>query len=461
MTLSVGLGYLICIPLATAVGRRPVIIASASITAAGTLWAGFAGGFHQLLVALALQGFGVGSAISMVSTRRPLGIGKPQDRQNLQADFVFKCIVMILDATFIHERPYALSIYWCLGSAIIKSLAIPLPFIVRITTDWRHVFQLWFVLSLVALVLLICFVPETYYVRPPVTLDGRILVQNATEKVEFFDLWSSLPDLKPLPEPPRRRRFHDRFRVSRARETEWISMASIYAQMPLCFVNPLIFWVSLLNACLLGAVIFLNLLQPSALLSAPYNGNPDTVGIYLSISGAVGALLAFPFSGPLTTWLIRFLALRNGGVRHAEVYLPSFAVPTIAGCLSVALGGIAVDREWPAFWQYVATALSMLSYNAGNVATILWITEAFPRWAASALSVVLFSGNIVCFVIGLKLTPWVKGEDIMPQSYALVGLVASVGLIAVPIAFWGKSVRQYIQCRWKLSISEKGALRPQ
>ncbi|KAF7524520.1 hypothetical protein G7054_g11393 [Neopestalotiopsis clavispora] len=101
----------------------------------------------------------------------------------------------------------------------------------------------------------------------------------------------------------------------------------------------------------------------------------------------------------------------------------------------------------------------MMSYNTGNVAVVLWMTEAFPRWASAALAVVLFSGNMVAFVIGLTLSPWIVGQSIVPQGAVLVGLVAGVGLIALPVAFWGKSVRQYINCRW--CNSESGALRPQ
>jgi MFS family permease len=67
LTLGVGIGYLINIPLATAIGRRPVVIMSALITAIATLAAGLAGNFLQLLVALAFQGFAVGGTIGMVS----------------------------------------------------------------------------------------------------------------------------------------------------------------------------------------------------------------------------------------------------------------------------------------------------------------------------------------------------------------------------------------------------------
>ncbi|KAI4601331.1 hypothetical protein KJ359_012522 [Pestalotiopsis sp. 9143b] len=436
LTLGVGIGYLVNIPLATAIGRRPVVIMSALITAISTLAAALAGTFVELLIALGFQGFAVGGTIGM-------------------------CLVMTLDATFIHERPYALSLYWSLGSVIIKLLTLPLPRIAALATEWRCVYQVWFGVTLISLVFLICFVPETFYIRPPVAFDGRVLVQSGTEKVRIYDKWDEIPNSPEGEEETsteREQAWLERMKVRRARGTTWSSMWTTYAQMPFCFINPLIFWVSLLNACLLGAIIFLNLLQPTALASSS-DTDGRTTNLYLGISGAVGALLALPFSGPLTAWLTRRLSLRCGGVRHAEVYLPGFAIPTITGCLSLGLACAAVDQSWPAGWQYVASTLSMVSYNTGNVATVLWMTEAFPRWASAALAIVLFTGNMVAFVIGLTLSPYIAGQSIIPQGAALIGLVAGVGLIAVPVAFWGKSVRQYIQGRW--SSSEGGALRPQ
>ena len=67
MTLFTGLGYLIGIPLSTAVGRRPIVVSAAVLTTLSTIWAGYAGSFCQLLAALSLQGLAAGSATGMVS----------------------------------------------------------------------------------------------------------------------------------------------------------------------------------------------------------------------------------------------------------------------------------------------------------------------------------------------------------------------------------------------------------
>lgn len=71
MTLFTGVGYLIGIPLSTAVGRRPIVVGAAVVTTLSTLWAGYAGSFLQLIAALSLQALAAGSATGMVSQYPP------------------------------------------------------------------------------------------------------------------------------------------------------------------------------------------------------------------------------------------------------------------------------------------------------------------------------------------------------------------------------------------------------
>lgn len=66
MTLFTGLGFLIGIPLSTAVGRRPVIVVAAVITFLSTMWAGHIEDFIELLLCVCLQGLAAGSATGMV-----------------------------------------------------------------------------------------------------------------------------------------------------------------------------------------------------------------------------------------------------------------------------------------------------------------------------------------------------------------------------------------------------------
>ncbi|KAM0431358.1 hypothetical protein ACHAPT_005334 [Fusarium lateritium] len=437
MTLFTGLGYLFGIPLSTALGRRPVLLCAAIITSVATLWAGAASSFNELLVALCFQALAVGTSVGM-------------------------CTLAIIDATFIHERPNALSLFWCIGSAFIKLSILILPFAADICKNWRSIYHVWSAPCLVALGLILFFIPETYFERPPVALDGRVLVQSSSEKVKVYEDWEDLEGYgsgRPLPDVPATSRFWSQLSIKRPPGASFKAMGATYMQMLLCILNPLTFWVALLTGVNLSGVIFLNISQPAVLAGPELNQDSKTTGVLIGIAGIIGSLLAFPASGPLASWFTRFYALRMGGIRHAELYLPAFAIPVVSGLTSVILNGVAIHNDWNPIWLYVTSALSIFSYLTGNVAFTLWITEAFPRWAAAALAIQLFTGNMVSFGIGSSIMGWVEDKEIIAPTMLIGGLILFLGALAVPAAFWGKTVRQYIHGRW--SESEKGALRPQ
>ncbi|GKU21071.1 unnamed protein product [Fusarium langsethiae] len=437
LTLFTGLGFLLSIPLSTALGRRPVVVCAAVLTVLSTLWAGHVEDFMELLVCVSLQGLAAGSATGMI-------------------------ILILIDANFIHERPTALSLFWCLGSAAIRLSALVLPYTTDLTSTWRCVYQVWLAPCTMALILVLIFVPETFFLRPPVALDGRVLVQSGSEKVEIYGGWDeveALRNAKPLPDIPSSSSFWSHFKVARAPGTKWESAAATYGQMLLCILNPLTFWVSLLAGVILSGVIFLNLTQFTAIMSEGGVKDEKTINALLSVAGILGSLLAFPAMGPLATWFTRYRSFRTGGIRHAEVYLALFAVPVITGLASVLINGPTIMKGWSITWIYVTSALSIISYLTGNVAFTLWITEAFPKWAAAALAVQLFTSNMVGFGIGTGIAPWVQGNHIVEPTVLISVLIGVLGTLAVPAAFWGKTVRQYIHGRW--SDSERTALRPQ
>ncbi|KAH7141102.1 major facilitator superfamily domain-containing protein [Dactylonectria macrodidyma] len=437
MTLFTGLGYLLSIPISTSVGRRPVFLAAAAISTISTLWAGISGDFVQLLIAISLQAIAVGSAISM-------------------------CQLIILDATFIHERPLALSIYWCIGGAIVKLFLIVLPFTADLQTQWRPVYDVWFGMCLISFVLILLFVPESFFLRPPVALDGRILVQSGTETVQIYEDWSEIStqgNEKPLPDVPSTNTIGNRLKVKQAPGTTWRSLPAAYMQMLLCLCNPLILWVALLSSSILTGVIFLNLTQPAILRSPPWNQDPEMVSIYLGVSGILGSLLALPATGPLITWSTRYFALRSNGTRHAEVYLPGFIPSIVSASSSLLLFYLTIKYEWPALLHYTASALSIFSYASGNVAEVLWMTEAFPNLAAAALALFMFFANMVSFGTGIVLLEAIKNQCITPPSLIVMGIIVGLGAVAVPVSFWGKAARQYIHGRW--DATGKTALRPQ
>jgi hypothetical protein len=370
---------------------------------------------------------------------------------------------MVMDATFIHERPMSFTIFWGVGGVLPAIAFLPFPFVMDPRTQWRPMFYIWFVPCLVAHILTLLFVPETYFVRPAVAFDGRVLVQSSTEKVEIYDDWESMPCGPHCPhshvhEEPGKSTWFSRIRIRRAPGTSVKGGIATYVQMFLCLTNPLLIWVSLLSAAILSGVIYMGLTLPNHLGETLPHDEGGDISIFLGVATVIGCFVAIPTTGPLITWCTKYFTLRCGGTRHAEFFLPGFVLPVIASSLSVGLFGLAMANNWAPGMYYFAFGLRTFAYVSNNIAVILWITEAFPPWAAASLGVQMFVGNMVAFGVGFNLLAWVKADEAFLSNIIIVTLVLFIGAFAVPIAFWGRTVRQYIHGKW--SESQKGAIRP-
>ncbi|KPM41129.1 hypothetical protein AK830_g5436 [Neonectria ditissima] len=434
-TLCLGLGVFFWVPLSLASGRRPVFLLACVTLMLGTLLAAVANSFGLLLAAVCIQGFAAGFALSTG-------------------------LLMTIDLTFIHERPMAIASFWGVGAAasLVTLRLVP----VMGATQWRHYYWFALTLSLTCTILAFFLVPETYFVRPAVAFDGRILVQDGSEKIRIYDDWEEVPGGKPLPHVPDYnptiwKRITQRFTIQTT-GGGWKQMGSSYVQVLLWICNPLAFWVAMLSALNFGGMLSIGMTYPVVMASPPYNLPGNTIALVNPIS-AIGALLTV-----LTTYItVPRVAMRltrkNGGVRDAEHYLVAFLLPTIAGSASVVLYGLTVHFSWDFRWIFVSYVLNSFAAAGLGAAATLWVTEAFPRGTASALMVVGGFGYILSFGLSYAIHPWVEAQGYLGANVQIGGLIALVGGVAVPLVFWGKSLRQYIHSKW--AHYDGDMLRPQ
>ncbi|RYP04532.1 hypothetical protein DL764_004394 [Monosporascus ibericus] len=308
------------------------------------------------------------------------------------------------------------------------------------------------------------FLPESFFVRPAIAYDGRVLVQSSTEKVKLYEPWQygevEEDDLEQARLELRREQIPpcmSWMRMPRPLGASWKSMLACYPQVLLCICNPLIFWVAVMNAINFGGMLFVGTTVSSVLSRPPYSLSDQLVGL-VNGSAAVGALIAWPLTINLGSPIVKKLTLRAGGVRHAENYLIFYLLPILTGIASVVLYGLTVEYEWHFSVACLAYGLNSFSNIGMGLANTLWVTEAFPRWAAAALVAVGGVSYIASFAISFAVPSWVEKEGFAKTSIEIGVLLLVAGLVAVPVTLWGKSLRQMIHGRW--SLYEGGALRP-
>lgn len=328
-------------------------------------------------------------------------------------------------------------------------------------TDRKLFYRIWAIPCIFSIVLAYFFYPETYFIRPAQGFDGRVLAQSATEKTQIYESWEECPGGKELPDQPDTSRWWFRryeYRIFTTTRAGWRGMLACYPQIALCTINPLIFWVALLQAIMLCSMLSISETYVPTLASAPYNLSPTSLAL-TSLAPALGSLLAWPVSGHLLSSTTKRLAMNNKGVREAEHYLPAFILPVILATLSNVLYGFAVERTWHHAIIISAFGLNTFAFSSIGIAGTLWVTEAFPRWAGPSIVVVYGLAYIASACMTYAIVPWIRSQGIEGMQLELAISILAVGCIGVPLAFFGKRVRQRINGKW--AENEAGALRPQ
>lgn len=374
---------------------------------------------------------------------------------------IFQAMLIIIDMSYIGDRPKAIALLWCVTGFLGTALVAIVPYMSDHGNRWRQYFHLWTVPMIISFLLVFFLYPETYFKRPTVAFDGLILVQSATEKLTVYkDIEADSELYRELPEMPQGRGFVGCLRragLCRSPVASWTSMARSYLQIAFCAANPLIFWILIAAAFNFAGMMFIGATYAGVLKAAPYN-LPSKLITPVNLSAAVGSLVAYPVGIVPIKKMLDVLTKRNGGVREAEHYLVGLILPIFTGAMSTLIYGLAVRFEAHFAVYYLAYGLNGFSWVTFSISTILWVTEAFPRWAAPAVAVVGGGSYLVSFSMSFVLVPWIAAHGYKLVGIELTILQVASGAIALPIAFWGKSARQAIHGRW--ANDRGGALRP-
>jgi hypothetical protein len=367
-------------------------------------------------------------------------------------------LLIIIDMTFIHERPKAIAILWSIAGFFGTGFVAVVPYLSDHGDEWRAYYRYWSIPAIVSVVLVFFLFPETYFKRPTVAFDGLIVLQSATEKLTVFkDIEADSDIYRDLPKLPTHVGLLGQYNIWRSRFASWKSMGRCYPQVAFCLLNPLIFWMAIAVSVNYAGMMFIGTSYPRVLQEAPYNLSSAEVTL-VNIASALGGLVAYPVGVYPIQKVLDSLARKNRGVREAEHYLVGLILPVITGAASSLIYGMAAHYGLHISAYYCANGLNGFSWVTIAITTTMWVTEAFPRWAAPALAAMGGGSFLITFCMTFALAPWT-----IAHGFRLVGIELAVlqlvsGLVAVPIAFWGKSARQAIHGRW--ADERGGALRP-
>ncbi|KAK4940470.1 hypothetical protein LTR10_019454 [Elasticomyces elasticus] len=420
--LVLGYGNFIVIPMSNTLGRRSALLVFGLIYIAACVWEGTAKSYGSFIGARSLVGLA----------------GSPCETLNFQ---------IVTDMFFLHERGS-----WVGASVAIGFLGVFTGPIIAGAMGENYGWQSLFWLSLGFMgvtVVAICFLcPETKFNRTAAALSES---NPATESEEVDDTFPKALEadhhLEQVPVVHRHlgkgRPCKRQFLPMQQPDPQWRSflVRDFFSPLRIVFY-PIVLWGALTMTTAANLVLYYNLTE-SELLSA-YGWSPAKVG-YSNFALVVGSVIGCSTAGPFSDWVMTRATARNNGVREAEMRLVALAPFAIIATIGVAITGVALTKgtSWP--WG----VLVVIGYGSAGLCLaslptigLAYAVDCYKPITGELMVVTTVLKNTTGFSMSYWVPYLAKKDGFLTPLMVWYTFTAVVMLLAIPLYFWGKSLRR-------------------
>ncbi|KAJ5271193.1 hypothetical protein N7505_006951 [Penicillium chrysogenum] len=411
-TLTMGIGNLIGMPIAIAVGRRIVLLVATTIMLVGAILCAFATNFEWHLGARMLVGFVAGQSEALVPMITQRG-------------------------TFLMVQQSIQTI----ATAILVLFASPIAG--AITPEWWY--GLGACLSGLSLVMAFIFVPETKYFRPRSSFQEN----SSTEGLgEDSDKHVSKSTHKVVTERPALDFVTYEARTWRSDLRLWIGspewrlgMKSLIQTFEL-LLFPNVLWAMALNGLTLGVNIAIGTTY-GTILTSSYHW-PEKSASYINCGQIITSLVALPVFGFGSDRLIAWFAKRRNGIHEPEIRLLPLIFPIIIGVFTAVLYGLGATNPTSYHWFVYAWAVAAyyFTFVGANIVAITYLLDSYPQRASPLLIIICAFRGIISFGVSYGISPFIDSSGYDGAFGTFGGLTAALGLLGVPVFIWGKKIRE-------------------
>ncbi|ORY01676.1 major facilitator superfamily domain-containing protein [Clohesyomyces aquaticus] len=419
-SMFMGVGNLVCMPLALAIGRRSVYLGSLLVLIASAVWAARAKDYNSHLGARMLLGFAAGQSEALVP-------------------------MMIQEIHFVHERSTFLMVQSAVQTilaALFVISASPIPGAIG-PSNW---YILGAGLSAVTFLLSIVWVPESRYDRS-LAAYGQFSIEEGGEgtgsraTAPMPVRLSERPALDATKYLPRTIWSDMRLIDGPADWKEgWYGLVNTFQIM----FFPNVFWAFCLNGLTIGVNIAIGTTYGNIVTKPPYNWS-DSSASYVNAGKIVVAFVALPLLGNGSDFVSKWKARRNCGVHEPENRLLLLWIPIIVGVIASVIYGQAAQHPEKYHWFAIvfANAAYYFAFVGSNIAAITYLLDSYPARAGPVLVVITAFRGFVSFGTSYGVAKFIEvaGYDGSFGTYG--GLTALFGLLGITVFFFGKRIRKF------------------
>ncbi|KAJ9474484.1 putative Protein HOL1 (putative) [Pseudozyma hubeiensis] len=410
-TLFMGLGNVIGIPAAIAIGRRPVLIFSSLLLAFTSLGCGLSQSFNAHFIVRAFMSLAAGQSEAL-------------------------CPMIIQEINFLHVRGNRMAVFSGMQTIGFSVMMIATGHITD-NLGWRWWYHITAIVSLVVAILCITLVPESRYERA----EGAMVPSediNASVSIFYTDKRKPVLDTATYGEYTylsTLRVFTGRTKYGEAARCLWSAVRVL--------LYPNIFWLMLMNSLSLSAYIVMTTEFASALGAPPYRFSYEAIGYVLSAQ-LITALFFVPLQGLGGDWLVKKLAKRNNGQTRPEHRLIPLIMPVgLAVACCIIFGRTLAD---PNSWHWTGIAIPMnaiyFTFTAVILSSYTYSIDAYPERAGAILLLYCSSRGIVSFGVSLSTVDFLQKAGPRGAFNVLAILFGVVSAFGIPFFFFGPAVRR-------------------
>ncbi len=409
-TLFMGLGNIVGIPAAIAIGRRPVLIFSSLLLAFTSLGCGLSQSFDSHFIVRAFMSLAAGQSEAL-------------------------CPLIVQEINYLHVRGNRMAVFSGMQTT---GFAVMMIATGHITTDlgWRWWYGIVAIVSLVVAIGAILIVPESRYQRdeamvPSEDIDSRVPIFYTDKRKPSLDTatygeYTYASTLRVYVGPSR---------FGEAARCLW-SAVHVMAY-------PNVFWLMLMNSLALSAYIVMTTEYAGALGSPPYRFSYDAIG-YVMAAQLITAVIFVPLQGMGGDWLVRRLAARNGGKTRPEHRLIPLIMPVGLAVASCIIYGRTLADPYSWHWTGIAIPMNAVyfTFTAVILCSYTYSIDAYPDRAGAILLLYCASRGIVSFGVSLSTVDFLEKAGPRGAFNVLAILFGIVSAFGIPFYFFGPAVRR-------------------
>ncbi|CAH0054428.1 unnamed protein product [Clonostachys solani] len=416
--LFIGLGNFIFVPIAHAVGRRPIYLFSLILLVAGCIWCAFSKSLTSHIAGRNIMSLAAGQAEAL-------------------------CPIMVQEVYYLHERGSKIA-WFCAAQVLGTATLTVASSYLASNLGWRWWYGIFAIINGACLLMAAFAVPETRFHRlkaslinpddasgkpgdnepPAVTARKRPPIDYENYPSRTFSYDVAL--------------FHHRPR--------WQDAINCWKQMVQVILFPDILWLVFCSGMFLGIFVIFGAVFASVLLHPPYNFKPEYLGFVFS-GQVVVSMVVVPAQGYLSDYVVKLLSRRNSGIARPEYRLVPLALPFVVGIISTVIFGQACQYpyEWP--WSAIVVTFNaeFFGFVGIVVASFTYAMDSYPGRTDAILVVLCFARGVISFGVSYGALDFVHkvGHDGAFNICAIIlGVLSAIG---IAVFFFGKRIRQWTE----------------